>query len=255
MVDGMRCPGVWLLARSRRLAVGLSMGWWSRAVGDGDRSASCADFGRVDRHGHRRGVALSGRAGRPRRGPGFLAQSRARISRSRWRRRPAGGLSSRSSTASARRRTLPSRRRRVAEGQKRRAKTDWADARHLRELLLIGRLPESWIPPRTCWTLRARVRCRHTLVEQRTQWQRRMHAGPLSPRCPAVAQAARAQYPRVGRRPEAPGGGARATHDRAGALRRDRHSARSRRRRAARLRPQAARLPDTDRCDLRKSGS
>jgi hypothetical protein len=32
-------------------------------------------------------------------------------------------------------------------GPKKRAKTDWADARHLRELLLIGRLPESWIPP------------------------------------------------------------------------------------------------------------
>ena len=29
------------------------------------------------------------------------------------------------------------------KGKKKRAKTDWADARHLRELLLIGRLPES----------------------------------------------------------------------------------------------------------------
>jgi hypothetical protein len=33
------------------------------------------------------------------------------------------------------------------KGKKKRPKTDWADARHLRELLLIGRLPESWIPP------------------------------------------------------------------------------------------------------------
>jgi len=33
------------------------------------------------------------------------------------------------------------------KGKKQRAKTDWADARHLRELLLIGRLPESWIAP------------------------------------------------------------------------------------------------------------
>src|SRR6185437_2340305 len=32
-------------------------------------------------------------------------------------------------------------------GRKRRAKTDWADARHLRDLLLDGRIPESWIPP------------------------------------------------------------------------------------------------------------
>ncbi len=33
------------------------------------------------------------------------------------------------------------------KAKKKRAKTDWADARHQRELLLIGRLPESWIPP------------------------------------------------------------------------------------------------------------
>ena len=62
------------------------------------------------------------------------------------------------------------------KGKKRRAKTDWADARHLRELLLIGRLPESWIAPGHLLDLRARVRCRHTLVEQRTEWQQRMHA-------------------------------------------------------------------------------
>src|SRR5665811_20880 len=48
-------------------------------------------------------------------------------------------------------------------GPKKRPKTDWADARHLRELLLIGRLPESWIPPDHILDLRARVRCRHTL--------------------------------------------------------------------------------------------
>jgi transposase len=62
------------------------------------------------------------------------------------------------------------------KGRKRRAKTDWADARHLRELLLIGRLPESWIAPGHLLDLRARVRCRHTLVEQRTEWQQRMQA-------------------------------------------------------------------------------
>ena len=32
-------------------------------------------------------------------------------------------------------------------GNKKRPKTDRADARHLRELLMIGRLPECWIPP------------------------------------------------------------------------------------------------------------
>ena len=35
----------------------------------------------------------------------------------------------------------------AARGPKRRAKTDRTDARHLRELLAAGRLPESWIPP------------------------------------------------------------------------------------------------------------
>jgi Transposase len=55
------------------------------------------------------------------------------------------------------------------KGKKQRAKTDWADARHLRELLLIGRLPESWIAPAHLLDLRARVRCRHTLLHQRTE--------------------------------------------------------------------------------------
>jgi transposase len=62
------------------------------------------------------------------------------------------------------------------KGKKRRAKTDWADARHLRELLVIGRLPESWIPPAHLLDLRARVRCRHTLSHQRCEWQQRMQA-------------------------------------------------------------------------------
>ena len=34
-------------------------------------------------------------------------------------------------------------------GPKKRAKGDRADARHLRELLMVKRLPESWIPPLT----------------------------------------------------------------------------------------------------------
>ena len=62
------------------------------------------------------------------------------------------------------------------KGKKRRAKTDFADARHLRELLLIGRIPESWIPPAHILDLRARVRTRHLLSHQRTEWQQRMHA-------------------------------------------------------------------------------
>jgi transposase len=70
------------------------------------------------------------------------------------------------------------------KGRKQRAKTDWADARHLRELLVIGRLPESWIAPAHLLDLRARVRCRHRLVEQRTEWQRRMHAVLYHHGCP-----------------------------------------------------------------------
>ena len=62
------------------------------------------------------------------------------------------------------------------KGKKKRAKTDFADARHLRELLLVGRLPESWIPPAHILDLRARVRARHLLSQQRTEWQQRMHS-------------------------------------------------------------------------------
>jgi transposase len=61
-------------------------------------------------------------------------------------------------------------------GTKKRAKSDRADARHLRELLMVGRLPESWIPPEHLLDLRARVRLRHTLVDQRREWQQRIQA-------------------------------------------------------------------------------
>jgi hypothetical protein len=49
-------------------------------------------------------------------------------------------------------------------GNKKRPKTDRADARHLPELLMIGKLPECWIPPEHLLDLRARVRLRHTLI-------------------------------------------------------------------------------------------
>lgn len=61
-------------------------------------------------------------------------------------------------------------------GRKKRAKTDRADARHLRELLEQGRLPESWIPPAHLLDLRELVRLRKTLNDQRVQWQQRIHA-------------------------------------------------------------------------------
>ena len=61
-------------------------------------------------------------------------------------------------------------------GNKKRPKSDRADAKHLRELLMIGRLPESWIAPDHLLDLRSKVRLRHTLVDQRGEWQQRIRA-------------------------------------------------------------------------------
>jgi transposase len=61
-------------------------------------------------------------------------------------------------------------------GRKKRPKTDRADARHLRELLMQGRLPECWIAPDHLLDLRARVRLRHALVDERGEWQQRIRA-------------------------------------------------------------------------------
>jgi transposase len=69
-------------------------------------------------------------------------------------------------------------------GPKKRAKGDKADARHLRELLMVKRLPESWIPPEHILDLRARVRLRHTLSEQRSEWQQRIQATLYHHGCP-----------------------------------------------------------------------
>jgi transposase len=69
-------------------------------------------------------------------------------------------------------------------GLKKRAKGDRADARHLRELLMLKRLPESWIPPDHILDLRARVRLRHTLSEQRGEWQQRIQATLDHQGCP-----------------------------------------------------------------------
>src|SRR6266508_2860761 len=69
-------------------------------------------------------------------------------------------------------------------GPKKRAKSDRADARHLRELLMVKRLPESWIPPDHMLDLRARVRLRHTLSEQRREWQQRIQATLYHHGCP-----------------------------------------------------------------------
>src|SRR6185436_223452 len=109
-------------------------------------------------------------------------------------------------------------------GTKKRAKSDRADARHLRELLMVGRLPESWIPPAHLLDLRARVRLRHTLVDQRREWQQRIQAVLYHHGAPArgglLTTESRAWLARL----SLPGGRARAHHRRAGDDRRPRRS-------------------------------
>jgi transposase len=65
---------------------------------------------------------------------------------------------------------------RSLRGRKRRAKTDRLDARHLRNLVIEGRLPESWIAPEHILELRSRVRLRKTLVDERSALQQRIQA-------------------------------------------------------------------------------
>ncbi|MHB8689786.1 MAG: IS110 family transposase [Solirubrobacteraceae bacterium] len=62
------------------------------------------------------------------------------------------------------------------KGNKKHAKNDRADARHLRELVIAGRVPESWIPPAHMLDLRACCRLRHRLAEERSEWQQRIQA-------------------------------------------------------------------------------
>ena len=61
-------------------------------------------------------------------------------------------------------------------GPKRRAKTDRSDAQLLRDLLLEGRIPESWIPPQPVLEARALVRLYKDLLDERTGWLQRVHA-------------------------------------------------------------------------------
>ena len=61
-------------------------------------------------------------------------------------------------------------------GKKRRAKTDRADARHLRQLLAEGRLPEAWLPPAHVCEWRTRTRLRKTLLDERSEWRQRIQA-------------------------------------------------------------------------------
>jgi len=71
-------------------------------------------------------------------------------------------------------------------GKKSRAKTDRADARHLRQLLVDGRVPESWIPPPAVLDARVLVRLYKDLVDERTGWLQRVHATLFHHGVPAV---------------------------------------------------------------------
>jgi len=62
------------------------------------------------------------------------------------------------------------------KGRRQHAKTDRLDARHLRELLEAGTLPECWIPPEHVLEIRAKVRLYKDLLEERGGWQQRIHA-------------------------------------------------------------------------------
>src|SRR5689334_18688331 len=74
----------------------------------------------------------------------------------------------------------------AARGPKKRAKTDHADARLLRTLLLEGRFPQSWIPPTHMLELRTLGRLYCTLMDERRAWQQRVHAQLFHQGCPPV---------------------------------------------------------------------
>ena len=71
-------------------------------------------------------------------------------------------------------------------GRKKRAKTDRADARLLRTLLMQGRFPESWIPPTHVLEIRNLGRLYCTLMDERRAWQQRIHAQLFHQGCPPV---------------------------------------------------------------------
>jgi transposase len=73
-------------------------------------------------------------------------------------------------------------------GPKRRAKTDRADARHLRELLVGGRVPASWIAPTHVLEARATVRPYKDLLDERTAWLQRVHATLFHQGVPVIAK-------------------------------------------------------------------
>lgn len=92
-------------------------------------------------------------------------------------------------------------------GKKRRAKTDKADARHQRELLVDGRLPEAWIAPSHVLEARALGRLCIDLMEERRAWMQRKRAQLFHQGCPPRARSSvprsSPSWPRPSCRPRA----------------------------------------------------
>ena len=72
-------------------------------------------------------------------------------------------------------------------GPKKRAKTDRADARHLRTLVAEGRVPLSWIPPEQARELRVLLQLYRDLREEHTAWAQRIHATLFHQGVPGLA--------------------------------------------------------------------
>jgi transposase len=76
----------------------------------------------------------------------------------------------------------------TAHGRKRRAKTDKGDAYWQRELLIAGKLPESWIPPRQVLEVRTLVRLYVDLLGEHNGWRQRMQATLFHQGAPATSK-------------------------------------------------------------------
>jgi transposase len=83
----------------------------------------------------------------------------------------------------------------AARGRKRRAKTDRADARLQRDLLIQDRLPECWIPPEHVLECRALLELYHDLRAEHTAWVQRVHAVLFHQGAPVFHDLSRAGAP------------------------------------------------------------
>jgi transposase len=105
-----------------------------------------------------------------------------------WRGAPGGGTWPRSWPRPGSRRTSPSRPTPRSPGRKRHAKTDRTDARHLRQLLAEGRLPECWVPPARVLECRALLEAYNDLRREHTAWVQRIHAVFFHQGAPALGE-------------------------------------------------------------------